>query len=237
MSDIQVAIQKMQSGQWIEAITILSGLNETFEVCNFLGIAHQMNQNWMGARLAWEKSFHFDSSSEDVLLNLGIACVATNDKVSAEKYWKLLEERNPTHTGCLINLGLIYREWEQNQKAHDCWEKVLDAVPSHSKIIEWLADVKGVLAHGFLQKGEVIQAEALLKNAVSMDPSHAMLWRCKTELHVLQGDLSQALSAARRASDLEPKDPEAYDLLSKVFQEMGDEKSALEMRMLAQRFK
>ena len=230
MADIQIALQKLQSGHWVEAITILSDLPDSFQVCNYLGIAHQMNSNWEGARLAWEKALQFEPTAEDVLLNLGIACIATEDKVSAERYWLDIVEQNPVHVQSLINLGLLYREQEKNQKAHDCWEQALSCLPDQPKIVEWLADVKGVLGYRYLQQGDIVEAERLIRSAISMDTSYSMLWGYLSEVLLQKAEYSQALTAAKKAAELEPQNPTYYHLLSVVYQRMGDEKSAMIMR-------
>ena len=236
MSDVQSAIQKLQSGHWIDAIDILSELPDSFPVCNYLGIAHQMNRNWKGARLAWEKALQFDSNAEDVLLNLGIACIATEDKVSAEKYWLNIVEQNPAHVQSLINLGLLYREQEQNQKAHDYWEKALSCVPNQPKIVEWIADVKGVLGYRYLQQGNILEAERLLRTAIAMDASHAMLWAYLSEVLLEKSDYTDALTAAKKATELEPQNATYYHLIAVVYQRIGDEKSAMAMRSKAEVF-
>ena len=229
MANINMVIQKLQSGHWIEAITILSEMPDSFQVCNYLGIAHQMNRNWKGARLAWEKALLFQPNAEDVLLNLGIACIATEDKVSAERYWLNIVDINPEHVQSLINLGLLYREQEQNQKAHDYWEQALSCVPDQPKIIEWLADVKGVLGYRYLQEGNVLEAERLVRLAISMDDSHSMLWGYLSEILLQKNEYQQALIAVKQATELEPHNTAYYHLLSVIYQEMGDEQSAGEM--------
>lgn len=84
MSKIQRAIQHMQSGQWQQAIVVLHEVPESFRSCNFLGVAYQMSQDWNGAKQAWSQALHYNPNSEDVRLNLGIACIAIGDKSEAE---------------------------------------------------------------------------------------------------------------------------------------------------------
>ena len=164
-----------------------------------------MNRNWKGARLAWETALQFEPSAEEVLLNLGIACIATEDKMSAEKYWLAIVRQNTEHVQSLINLGLLYRELGQNQKAHDNWEQALSCVPDQPKVVEWLADVKGVLGYCHLQQGNVSEAERLLRMAIAMDASHSMLWGYLSEVLLEKSDCTHALTVAKGFTARSPK--------------------------------
>ena len=233
MSIIQRAIQHMQSGQWDEAIAALQEAPPSFQSYNFLGIACQMSQDWFGAKSAWSNALHYDPHSEDVRLNIGIACVATGDKVEAEEHWSHILKSNPYHVQSLINLGLLYREQQRNQQAHDCWQSALEALPDQPKIIEWLADVKGVLGRELLTLGKVDEAEELLKTAVSMDPTYSMLWGYLSELYTQKGDLSEAMLTCTKACQLEPDNPTFCHMKGNIHRMMGDNQAALQLYKMA----
>ena len=233
MSIIQRAIQHMQSGQWDEAIAILQEASPSFQSYNFLGIACQMSQDWFGAKRAWSKALHYDPHSQDVRLNIGIACVATGDKVEAEEHWTHILKSNPYHVQSLINLGLLYREQERKQQAHDCWQIALEALPDQPKIIEWLADVKGVLGRELLRLAKVDEAEDLLKTAVSMDPIHSMLWGYLSELYIEKGDFSEALQACTKACQLDPENHSFCHMKGNIHRMMGDNQAALQLYKMA----
>ena len=229
MSEIERAIQKMQGGDFRAAVVLLSSLEPSFQVCNYLGIAHQMNRDWSGARSAWETALEYNSDAIDVRLNLGIACIALEDKSAAERYWLDIVEIDPNHVQSLINLGLLYREQDCNQKAHDCWERALQAQPELPKVIEWLADVKGVIAYAFLQKGNIERASDLLHQAIAMDTSHSMLWGYLAELYWLRGDIDDGIHAGRKAIELEPDNPDFYQTLITLYRAKGNESEALQL--------
>ena len=229
MYTIQRAIQHMQSGQWQQAIVVLHEVPQSFQSCNFLGIAYQMSQNWSGAKQAWEQALHYNPDSEDVRLNLGIACIAIGEKSAAEMHWSHILKSNADHVQSLINLGLLYREQERNQQAHDCWQKALESVPAQPKIIEWLADVKGILGKEALTLGKMDEAEVLLKEAVSMDPSYSILWEYVSEWHLHRGDVPEALKACIKAIELEPQNPKLLYLKGNIYRMMGEKDLTLEM--------
>ena len=233
MSMIQTAIQRMQSGQWKAAITILNEVPPSFQSYNLLGIAHQMSQNWSGAKTAWAQALRCNPDSEDVRLNLGIACVATGEQAEAEVHWLHILKSNPHHVQSLINLGLLYREAQRNQEAHDCWQRALDAIPDQPKIIEWLADVKGVLGKEAMTLGRVNEAGVLLQKAVSMDPIYGMLWGYLSEWHLQKEEFSEALQACTKACELEPNNPSFFEMRGSIHRRMGNSETALQMYRMA----
>ena len=233
MSMIQTAIQHMQSGQWKEAVAILREAPPSFQSCNLLGIAHQMSQNWSGAKAAWSQALHYHPDSEDVRLNLGIACVAIGLQNEAEIHWLHIVKSNPEHVQSLINLGLLYRETGRNQEAHDCWQGALDAFPEQPKVIEWLADVKGVLGKEAMTLGRLNEAGDLLKKAISMDPIYPMLWGYLSEWYIQKGELTQALQACTKACELEPNNPSFFEMRGSIHRRIGNSETALQMYRMA----
>lgn len=209
MSRLDKAIQHLQAGDWEVAISIFESIAPSFKVCNLSGVAHQMNKDWDGAVTSWLKALTFNPSSEDVRLNLGIAFMAIDKKEDAEEQWLTILEKNSTHVQSLINLGLMYREQNKNQLAHDNWERALKIVPTHPKVIEWLADVKGVIGFELFTFGKIEAATLLLHQAVSMDPTHGLLWWFVSKLHIHNQEYAKAFSTCQKAVDLE-SDNEDY---------------------------
>lgn len=167
-----------------------------------------MLQDWDGAVVAWSKALIYNPSSEDVRLNLGIAFMAIGSKDDAERQWLRILEANPSHVQSLINLGLMYREQNNNQSAHDYWERALKVLPTHPKVIEWLADVKGVVGFELFERGQIEAATPLLHQAVSMDPTHGLLWWALSKLHIHNQEYASAFTACQKAVVLEPVNEE-----------------------------
>jgi Flp pilus assembly protein TadD len=90
-----------------------------------------------------------------------------------------------------------------------------------------------VLGYRYLQQGNVVEAERLLRTATAMDASHGMLWAYLSEVLLEKSDYLQALTAAKKATELEPQNSNYYHLIAVVYQRMGDEKSAMAMRSKA----
>ena len=198
------AIKQLQSGDWNGAISTLKTVPPSFQVCNLSGVAHQMSQDWDGAVASWLNALTYNPSSEDVRLNLGIAFIALGRKQEAERQWLTILEANSTHVQSLINLGLMNREQNKNQSAHDYWERALKILPTHPKVIEWLADVKGVLGFELFELGNIKEATSLLNQAASMDPTHGLLWWFLSKVHIHNQEYEIAYTACQKAVDLEP---------------------------------
>ena len=172
------------------------------------GVAYQMMKDWDGAVASWLNALTYNPSSEDVRLNLGIAFIALDRKQEAEQQWLTILEANPTHVQSLINLGLMHREQNKNQSAHDYWERALKILPTHPKVLEWLADVKGVVGFELFGSGHIEEATPLLNQAVSMDPTHGLLWWFLSKLHIHNQEYTSALTACQKAAVLEPGNEE-----------------------------
>ena len=69
-----------------------------------------------------------------------------------------------------------------------------------------------------------------------MDASHAMLWAYLSEVLLEKSDYTDALTAAKKATELEPQNATYYHLIAVVYQRIGDEKSAMAMRSKAEGF-
>lgn len=175
-----------------------------------------MMQDWDGAVSSWLNALTYNPSSEDVRLNLGIAFMAIGNKKDAEEQWLTILENNPVHVQSLINLGLMYREQNKNQSAHDNWERALKILPTHPKVIEWLADVKGVVGFELFRSGQIEEATPLLHQAVSMDPTHGLLWWFLSTLHIHNQEYSKALDACQKAVGLESDNEDYIHTLLKI---------------------
>lgn len=228
MLTLEKAVAELQNGQWSQAIEILKQLPRSFQVCNIQGVAHQMSQDWFGAVSAWEEALRFNPQSEDVRLQLGIANVALGNKERAEGYWLAILEGNAHHVQSLINLGILYREQERNMEAHGVWERALEILPTHPKVIEWLADVKGAIGSGLVALGKISNAESYLKNAVSLDPTYSILWGYLSEWHFRKGEYPEALVTCQKAVELEPDNSTFYHTLGNVYRMMEEDEKALE---------
>ena len=56
--------------------------------------------------------------------------------------YKRAAERLPAHIGSLINLGLLHEDREQNEKAAQCYQRILDVYPDHLRAALFFKDTE-----------------------------------------------------------------------------------------------
>lgn len=224
----QQAIQMLQQGKFEQARELLYALPLDFNTANLLGIVGQLLQDWTAAKTAWAQASAFQPDNVDVRLNLGVACMALEQKEEAAAWWRTILDIESNHPQSLINLGLFHREREENQHAHDCWEQALRVLPDNMNVREWLADVKGLLGIGLLVLGRGSDAESYLKEAVQLDPNYPILWGYLSEWHFEQHEFGEALATCNRAIELDANNSQFFHTRGNILRAIGDDASALE---------
>jgi Tfp pilus assembly protein PilF len=216
----QEGIKALQGGVFPMAQEMFSKatkeLPSRFEFWNLLGISHQFQKQWKQCDQAWREALRCKPDSVDVKLNLGIANIALGNESDAEVFWLSILDTDPNHIQTLINLGLFYRERDRNQEAHDFWERGLGLMPQNAKLREWIADVKGVLGWKHLSNKSPDKAEALLKQAVILDPEYDVLWRYLAEWHLRKSEFKDAEEACVKGLTVNPENENLKALRKKV---------------------
>ena len=64
-----------------------------------------------------------------------------NDDMALELY-RRAASAFPTHVGSLLNLGLLYEDRDQYEKAAQCYQRVLDAYPDHARAALFFKDTE-----------------------------------------------------------------------------------------------
>jgi Flp pilus assembly protein TadD len=107
-----------------------------------------------------------------------------------------------------------------------------------------VSDARSIYKQAFLQfaDGQVIEAIAMYREALELDPKLALAWNALSMALRQQGDLDAAIEAGVKLIELEPDDPLSHTNLSILYQMKGmvpeaeDEKAqAMQLEMKAQR--
>ena len=88
----------------------------------------------------------------------------TKNKIH-QRYEKVIET-NPNDIGALNDLGAIFLELGEYQKAKDCYEKVIEIDSNHIDALNNL----GVI---FIELGEYQKAKDCYENAIKINPNYA----------------------------------------------------------------
>ena len=64
-----------------------------------------------------------------------------NDEIAVE-YYERAASRFPAQVGTLMNLGIMYEDTQQYDKAQKCYQRVLDSYPNHQRARLFLVDAQ-----------------------------------------------------------------------------------------------
>ena len=95
--------------------------------------------------------------------NLAIKNHQNNNLQDAKNYYQKVLKIDPDHLGALNNLGVIYKNLQENQKARDCYEKAIEIDPNYANAHNNL----GVI---FKNQKEYQKAKECFEKAIEINP-------------------------------------------------------------------
>lgn len=156
-----------------------------------------------------------EEEAPDVINNLGIAYIGTEEYDKAEKHLKRLLELEPGNPGCHKNLATLYRQMKLDDKACYHFEKYVDLQPGDldtmqtyalylAKLGRWkeaadfltkltrevtdVAPIYFLLAQVQVQNGQQEKAMDALKRGIQLtDPKLALAWMRREEFNTVRG--------------------------------------------------
>lgn len=141
---------------------------------------------------------------------------------AVDKLKKALE-LNPDFMRAYDNLGLCYEGLGEFEQAFKSYERANQLNRDHGLNSSWPALNLGTL---LLNRGDISQAEAYLREAVSYDPT---LPQARFQLGALlekQRKYREAVQELNEAAMLDPSYPEPHYALARIYRNTGDLKSA-----------
>ena len=90
-----------------------------------------------------------------------------NNKLDvAQDLYSQILKINPNYAEAHFNLGAIFRELGENQKAKDCYEKAIEINPNYTNALNNLGNI-------FKELGENQKAKDCYEKAIVIDPNYA----------------------------------------------------------------
>jgi DNA-directed RNA polymerase subunit alpha len=138
----QVALAKA------EALRYNGRLQEALDVLNKLSGAVEQTAEYLYQRAATISAMGGHPNEVVALLERAVAAdgvhsgalfslALENDRHGNDSYARDLYERAagqfPTHVGTLLNLGVLYEDMQQYEKARQCYRRILDVIPDHPR--------------------------------------------------------------------------------------------------------
>jgi len=168
----------------------------------------------------------------DLNYHLGVALKDEGRYDEAIPYLEKAAQLKPDDANIPFNLGVVYFEKEQYDKAIEQFRKALALDSTNTDA--WLN--LGITA--LKQDDYATAAEAFQKyTALAPDDPQGFYFLAVTLLNLKENKdqhLKDALAAIQRAIELDPENPDYYNIAGMVYKQMGDTKKSLEMFKKAQ---
>ena len=143
-----------------------------------------------------------------------------NNKLNvAQDLYNQVLKINPNHAGAYNNLGVIFKDLGENQKAKNCYEKAIEINPNHVDALYNLGVIFGVL-------GENQKAKDCYEKAIEIDPNYANAHNNLGNIFKKLGETQKAKECYEKAIEINPNYAIAYNNLGLVFQELGETQKA-----------
>jgi DNA-directed RNA polymerase subunit alpha len=141
----RAAIYRLQ-GELQKARTLLNKLSDQANVnAEYLfqvGSCDLAEGERLEAVKSFEKAVKLDPNHTGALFQLGHANDLAGNDEDAIGYYERCLRHPPVHVGTLKNLGILYEDYNQYEKAADCFKRILDAQPTDEEARLFLKDAE-----------------------------------------------------------------------------------------------
>ena len=114
-----------------------------------------------------------------------------NNLKIAENLYKKILKTNPNHASAHNNLGVVFNELGEDQKAISYFQKAIQINPNYASAHNNLGAI-------FMQLGKLQKAKSCLQKAIQIRPSYSEAY---WNLHSLASDISEALTILKKLYD------------------------------------
>ena len=177
-----------------------------------------------------------------------------NNLQVAENLYKETLKINPNHVDAHNNLGIVFKELGEHQKAIDCYEKAIQTNPNHAAahnnlgvVFDELGEYKKAkncyqkvtqiqpnnavtynnLGAAFKQLGELQKAVSSCQKAIQINPNYASAHNNLGAVFYETGELQKAKNCYQKVTQIQPNDATAYNNLGAVFRQLGEPQKAI----------
>ena len=154
------------------------------------------------------------------LFNLGTQCHKKNDLGTAQEYYNKVLDIDPNHTNALNNLGVIFFNFGENQKAINFYEKAIKINPIY-------LDAYNNLGVAHKKIGQLQEAKTCFKKAIEIKPDYASAHNSLGDIYRKLGENLKAKTCYDKAIEIMPNNEILYDNLGSVFINLGENQKAI----------
>jgi tetratricopeptide (TPR) repeat protein len=162
---------------------------------------------------AWKRDFPDDAEAWFVE---GRILIVLQRWADAEGVLQESLRRNPQHQGALNDYSTSLMKQLKFSEAAKSLEQLRSLNPDS-------AETAAALAHCFIQRGSIEQAQSVLNNAMQKHPEDSALLAENGRLQLAMGNLADAVSCLQRAVEQQPENTELRYSLAQSLRSSGNE--------------
>lgn len=110
-----------------------------------LGLSYDHTGRYKDATVAYEKAIELDPDHGPATFRLGLTAARSGHVKDAERHYAALAGRGTTYANALLNLGVLYEDQRQFERAIECYRRVLRVTPNHTRARLFLKDAHASL--------------------------------------------------------------------------------------------
>ena len=203
-----------------EDLKVLKDENRTFS--DYLDVCQRVAQNYTAAgrlyatagqarkaETLWVRAAALDSRSVQCRGSLAMLYQSTNRPQQALEMYAQLEQIQPDNPAVSVNLGFLYVRQGQFDAAEKAFRKAMELAPESPASYRELARLFLAAKHNLQE------AKKLAEKAVQLEPAASNYALLSMVCHKT-GDAAGAVSAIRRAIELDPNNPQYRQLLGAI---------------------
>lgn len=146
--------------------------------------------------------------------NIGRLYFLQGKRNEAIQYFQKAIKENPAFVTARQNLAIAYRATGELEKAASEWNEIIKLQPDNFDAMLELADV-------FVDLKRYDEALELCKKVIAKDSKKAAARVLVGYIYYTRGELGLAWDEYRRATELDPKNPDAWNGLGAVYERQG----------------
>jgi len=201
-------VLKDRNDAYNDLLEVRKGAAETFV---FAGQIYLEQGKLQQTEELLKRATTLDPNNTAPLIRLASMYQTSNRIPEALEIFKKVSEIEPDNLPCFLNIGLLYSQLKRTADAEEAFRKVISLAPKSS-------DGYRELAQLYLKSDiKLDEAKKLAEQAVKLEPTAAN-YMALSRACDKNGDTAGAISAAKRAVELEPSNPiyqQIYQMLQK----------------------
>jgi tetratricopeptide (TPR) repeat protein len=173
------------------------------------GMALMENEKMELAIASFERAVSIEQDHFDALMQLGYIWEKKDQKMSIE-YFRSASKSNAKDTEALYNLGLLYQENNQPEKAIQAYETIIKLDPAHKHAFYNIGYVNLVILNNYPKGAEYFS------KAIALDPNYTDAWYNRGYCYELLKDYDKARSDYRQVLKIKVNDPKAVEGMNRI---------------------